>query len=978
MRGRSFSLSTALTAIRQERDVTRRAALIRDLSTATRRDQDAFARYVETLGGRFATSLWTLNACVVEVTPAARALIAAHPLVIHLFPDDSREAGGPAAVMRRASPWMPPPADAASNGTDGANHAVAVAHSLLGHKGARSASAGGQQAWVAVFDTGVDADQTGTGTGADPDPHDAFRDVAGLSRIDWNDRAGSIDCNWRSPSHPNPPHVDPYCPNNSPYHLARHGTGVAGIAVGRTDTSATGPYFFEGHAAEARLLSCSITDADWTTSPSTLVYAVQKLQEYMLSSGGHPAHVLNISFHLWSDPDHITQLALDQLEREYDVLVIALAGNESDTTAGGPGFTNGLTVGNVHKFSGPTGRYPHRLTSRGPLFGDADRYFPDVCASGAGPGTSVGQPTTPPQIQHIVMPLIDYRSTTCNRGTDYNQWDYNAEGSSMSAPQVAGAAALYRADRASATAQETRAALLLATIDPFLERTPGADPLDTYVGRNSYGVGYVRDDLLARYARRLDTAVGQTVTVTPQNPDASVPFLGLTAGDHYAVVLAWPRTFPAADAEVSPWANVDLEVRKPTGELLARSDSTRNTHERAVFRAGNVTSATIHILGRELHGQTVPVYVAARRIGGDGTIQSRRTIPGYVARFPQDGTCTASVQEQQIAPVLPASYTQAYGSQPFVMSSTPVGRSDDPKYGMELSHTATGRTISVAYAASELGIDASVQPGQTAYRVRGLALRSWRPLPGCDTTLTVTEVQMARNVGLPLAPMPLTSPGGTVVAQNVQVPIFDAKWDARSWDTWPILIPLSQSFEVKAGENLMIWVQFAAVTCPQGQPNRVECDAIVDPYPALLAPYAARHSGFTGVHWGEAPVIGVLQGEPIDTTAELAALGFPVIGMPLLFQVRQAGGNSPTAIFLGSGNPSVVVGSCRLLTTADLGSLPVATTAPMGHATVRYSIPNDSNLLHANIYVQALVDIGGSGTYRYTNGLRLTIGGTLP
>jgi len=58
--------------------------------------------------------------------------------------------------------------------------------------------------------------------------------------------------------------------------------------------------------------------------------------------------------------------------------------------------------------------------------------------------------------------------------------------------------------------------------------------------------------------------------------------------------------------------------------------------------------------------------------------------------------------------------------------------------------------------------------------------------------------------------------------------------------------------------------------------------------------------------------------------------------------------------------------------------LPVATTAPMGHATVRYSIPNDSNLLPANIYVQALVDIGGSGTYRYTNGLRLTIGGTLP
>jgi hypothetical protein len=137
-------------------------------------------------------------------------------------------------------------------------------------------------------------------------------------------------------------------PNGGIYPSARHGTGVAGIILGQADPLP--PHHFpEGHASEAKLLSFAITNAGdtgrWFTSDSTVMQAVEALQTHMLLPP--PC----ISFELWPDPDHPTQTALDRLEREFDVLVVTLAGNESDATTLSPGYVNGLTVGNVHRFS---------------------------------------------------------------------------------------------------------------------------------------------------------------------------------------------------------------------------------------------------------------------------------------------------------------------------------------------------------------------------------------------------------------------------------------------------------------------------------------------------------------------------------------------------------------------------------------------------------------------------------------------------
>lgn len=611
------------------------------LGNQARADQAALRNHVLGLGGAVAEQFWALSACVVEIQPGLLPALRAHRDVVALFPDDERD---PAEA--RSIPWIEhSPVLTGTNGTDAMNHNVPAAQALLGHKGLG--------ARLAVLDTGIDSDQSGTNTGAacgvDPDPHRAFRDAQGVSRVEAHLQVGSIGCNST-----NPP-VDPWCPGTV-YLEARHGTGVAAIAAGAADSPTS--YFCAGHAEEASIISVVISNtpqfntSPWATSASTVIAGIEAVQYHMLAEDV-PVHVANYSYDGWPDPDHPTQHAFDLLERNFDVLVVTAAANEGDAATISSGFTNGLHVGNVHRFAAATARYPHRLTSRGPLFGDADRYYPDVCASGASAGTTLDG-----TVAQIVMPLIDDLYTAqsgcagCMRA-GFGQFEYNAQGTSMAAPQVSGAALLYRAERPSATAQETRAALLLTSVDPFVEQSPVVDLHHTYVGRNSHGVGYVRDDLLARYALRLDQALGQSTTLTPSVPDVVVGYSGLLSGDLHAVAIAWPRIFTEGDTEV-PWANVDLEIRTTAGALLARSDSLRNPYERLVFKAAGVSTVQVHVLGVDLHGKDVPVFVAARRLGGDGTIESKRSVPGYVAVLPQEAGCTMSVQEQSVSRTLPS------------------------------------------------------------------------------------------------------------------------------------------------------------------------------------------------------------------------------------------------------------------------------------------------------------------------------------
>src|SRR5690606_18258183 len=115
---------------------------------------------------------------------------------------------------------------------------------------------------------------------------------------------------------------------------------------------------------------------------------------------------------------------------------------------------------------------------------------------------------------------------------------YSGRGTSMAAPQVSGAAALYRAQRQSATALETRAAILL-TVDEVLPQVAYSqtnwhqipDGQHSYRHRTTYGVGFLRDDLLAEYALRTPSIqpIGRLVTLSAPAPQDvhDEPYTGL-------------------------------------------------------------------------------------------------------------------------------------------------------------------------------------------------------------------------------------------------------------------------------------------------------------------------------------------------------------------------------------------------------------------------------------------------------------------
>ncbi len=988
LRGRSFSMRQRLAAIRAEPDGARRRTMIDALAADSRREQQAFADDVRFLGGRVLRHHWLLNACTIEIPRIRVEAIAGHPSAAVLSPNEERKP----AFAGIADAMLPAPIGG-SRSPD--NHNVDAAHTILGHKG--------QNANIAFFDTGVDLDQSGAvGNGGalpDPDHHRAFL-TGTVSRILHSEKVGpiasAIDCN----------DVDPWCPGSFPlqHPSAQHGTGVAAIAAGSMDPDTTvppppfppPPLFQEGHAPGAKILSFSISllptsSIDvWPTTTDVVLDAVERLMGWVLANPPSKVDVLNISYSLWPDPDHPTQIALDLLERDFDVLVIAAASNEADATGHAPGFTNGLTVGNVHKWfhttAWPSARYPNRDSSRGPLQGDGDRYYPDVCATGASVAGDRGLTVT-----QIVMPMLDDRHqpvpplNSCRSMGMDQQW-YDSVGTSMASPQVAGAAAIYRAERPSATALETKAAVLLATVDPLQAAdTPMA--LHTYIDRNATGVGYVRDDLLARYAKResADNAGASNVVLTPQTPSVSVTYGGLTSGTRYAVAIAWPRLFPSDETPTTvPWPNVDLEVLTTGGTptVIARSDSLRNTYERLVFKATG-DSATIRVTAVEFQGaNAVPVFIAYRKVtaitvtvdNNPVSVESRRSVPGFVKVVPQQTACSHAVPDQTVSRTLPASYRQAYGSGAFYLGSAPFSGSAFASLPIGTSQLI----MENIFAASELG------SGGSPFTIRGLSLRSWSPFKGCDGTLNIEEIilyRRAHTAGTTLTtllhgttrPDPTIDPDAIRVALNLSVPVHEPSWNARGYDTWPIILPFNiADFAVDPNKALGIWIKFGSGgnVCPNPT-NSYGVDYIDDRGPGVVLPYAIYHPwlGTMGVD-GAAAVIGLLEGTTAARNVQLDVFGFPRSGANVLFQIRQGTPSSLAVIGLGSANPNVISGNCLLLTSADLLVTGGLSTSSMGNATWSFTWPG--GLLHQHIFAQAVTASG-----LYSNGLRLTIGGVV-
>lgn len=420
--------------------------------------------------------------------------------------------------------------------TDAANHAADVPQG-----GGRL----GQGVCIAVLDTGLDADMAGQGR-----PHAAF-----FVNGDVQDRTGGGIGGSRLAANVNlglMPADD----------VVGHGTGVAGIAAGQKWNA--GPASDRGHAPGARIAGYSVADdAKGGAATSTIVTAWQAVTADRARLGLAAA---NFSYSGSPDPLDLSQQALDAAVLVGDLLAVVSAGNLGVFTTASQACCNGLVVGAVEAGT----RKPASFSCRGPLHGDPWRTYPDLCANGV----------------DVVMPRRD------DEGAFYKD-----SGTSMAAPQAAGAAALFRSIRLAATALETKAALLAA-----LEEVPRALAPAGVDARNVFGLGYLRTDRLAALAG--GGGIVQTHHLRASNPVLRLSF-PVIPGRAYALAAAWHRHATQSLA----WSDVDLDAK--AGEVvLARSAWPRNLYERVCFLGPASGTVQVELAARFLEVDPLPVGLA--------------------------------------------------------------------------------------------------------------------------------------------------------------------------------------------------------------------------------------------------------------------------------------------------------------------------------------------------------------------------------
>jgi len=486
---RSFDLAAFRKAV-LDRSAADVAAAVADMEGRVRVDQAAFVTAIERLGGRVVAQWWLVNAAAFEIAPVR----------LH----EVEKLAGVARI--EADRWVYPAIRTSTN----ANNHNADAMTAAGHVGLGVAAA--------CMDTGQDENVGGAGRPhrhyfINGDPTNTSGGGLGGSRLVVNRLLGTV-----GPDDPN-----------------GHGTGVAGIIMSGGWLSAGAD---AGHAPRAQLAGYGISENSGGGSSFTTIatawqtIAADRVQFNIVSA--------NNSYSGTPDPLNASQQALDAAALNADILVCVAAANSGASTASSQSCANGLAVAALN----PDTYTVATFSSRGPLSGDTQRFYPDI--SGCGVGT--------------VMPQRDAEAS-----------DYVASGTSMASPQVCGAATLLRAADAAMRADETKAVLLASTRDV---RT--ANPSPPYNSRNAYGMGMLRDDwaMATTLRSRGDHGRGTVSTGTPTWQRNFTVTPGLT----YQLAVAWMR----ANFASTQWANLDLEIREG-GNTLARSNTARNLYERADF-----------------------------------------------------------------------------------------------------------------------------------------------------------------------------------------------------------------------------------------------------------------------------------------------------------------------------------------------------------------------------------------------------------
>ena len=992
LQGRSFNPETILALARREADPGVRKQILAGLLTAAQQDQLALKQSVEAIGGRLRDSFWAVNVAHAEFAPARANEVKALARVARLWPVEARE---PSSVVSHAAGAPDPESGNQWNhnfsGTMGAHYIPA----------ADSTKTRGAGVTIGFLDSGLDTD-AGGGTTNNAFGGGTTSRLLGSFLVPgsmllacdanpWN----AVDCNLAHPFVPEPP----WNPNATHFD-ARHGTGSASVALGG---------FGHGHAPDALAVGWSITrgykllhavpptcPGRWLADDASFLAAIQSVRTWNATETNpyNRVRVLNVSWDGWSDPQHPVEVALDLLGYGDDILVTSSAGNDWDSTRLSHAQCNGLSVGAVEKrFTYPS-FWPNwsiaSYSSRGPLFGDPARAYPDVCAVG-----NVDK-------QHVDHAVPGVPQTYASMGT------------SNASPQVAGAAALYRARRdaaayaPAATALETKAAILTSLAEPYRNNIGSGSPYGeqprTHANWNAYGQGFVRDDYLADYAERFgtDQGIGQrlgsvllraseTVTISPStSPWPEVQWTGLATDQDYVVAIAWHRPVGETPGVTYPLPNVDLEVvQGPSAQVVARSASLANSYERVVFRPG-YTTVKIRVIGRQLDGDTL-VHIAARKHPEPLTPpdNGRHLVRGMVESVPQPCAPVAN-PSQNVTVTLPLSYTDTWGS---------VG----PDSGFKIPR----KGFHVVFEPQELPA--------SPVTIRGIWFRSWREhgntylrqarvdvlgLAQTNRALASANDCPGRSsfdasFGSPAIYDNSNAPNRATFLANQLLDFPEVKCMAQDKNAWVYYLPLPPSFTFSPTADptrtkLAVWLQWKDVS-PGVQSDPPAVDWAFDLGWPLYATsyYQDGVGGVPKLEQGYTPILGLVTGP--NAAAALDCVGEPVswnpyIGNPfsVVFRATNMGQPDPARtrfLLVGLANPNAILsgphGCLRLMSDATYLAQPLPTwSLDGGAATHPFALPVNDSLIHMDMWAQVLelVNANGEAT-QATNGVRLRVGG---
>ncbi|MFI6102512.1 S8 family serine peptidase [Lentzea sp. NPDC051213] len=435
-----------------------------------------------------------------------------------------------------------------------------------------------------------------------------------------------------------------------------HGTHVAATVAGDG--------VFGGVAKDARLLVGKVCEADTCDESAILAameWAAPRAEVVNLSLGGGATD--------GTDP---LSLAVDRLSEQHGTLFVVSAGNEGEPgSVSSPAAAGAaLAVGSVSKADRLS-----RFSSRGPRVGDF-AVKPDLVAPGEGIGAA--------------------RAAGTSLGSPIDALHTRADGTSMAAPHVAGAAALVKQARPEWSGRELKAALTGAARS---------------IGRSVYEEGSGRLDVAAAVANPVVASTSGLDFGVLKFPHAQLP--PITKKITYRNASALPVTVPvgadhpairtgAGQITVPGNGSVDIEVTLDPAKVAVGSGGARITAGATTTVAGftaepEIYELTVTTVGRD--GRPSVAEVSALNLETGDSEDLAQPVGGVTKMRLLKGSYSVDA-------LLHGDGEHTWASTAKIVLDRPMAITVDARQGKEV-----GAKLDRAVARKYLGLDAVYQTG---------------------------------------------------------------------------------------------------------------------------------------------------------------------------------------------------------------------------------------------------------------------------